>query len=197
MRTNAEGRLAPCSNEFHVGELDTAVATSLGILRPLSAVLDVYGTEETAGALRRAIAVLEEAAPAQAVTTDSLNFVVTARFSVQRKRVADLLLLGYGGSDWIQSTACAAPTEFLFRSEHCKIVPEVDYPLNAGGSLKIVLHERGAECSCLDLESIGRGLDTLATKYPRHFADFLMCSEDSVTGSVFLQCCLFGEILYE
>jgi len=36
----------------------------------------------------------------------------------------------------------------------------------------------------------------MAKKEPRHFADFLKEDYDETTGDVFLQCCLFGEVIY-
>jgi hypothetical protein len=36
----------------------------------------------------------------------------------------------------------------------------------------------------------------MAVECPRHFADFLNEKADAVTGDAFLQCCLFGEVIY-
>jgi len=48
----------------------------------------------------------------------------------------------------------------------------------------------------LNLKKIKKGLTIMAKKYPKHFADFLKEDYDNGTGDVFLQCCLFGEIIY-
>lgn len=48
----------------------------------------------------------------------------------------------------------------------------------------------------LDLENISKGLGIMATKYPGHFGDFLNEEADATTGDVFLQCCLFGAVVY-
>lgn len=48
----------------------------------------------------------------------------------------------------------------------------------------------------LNLEAIQKGLEVMAEKYPKHFADLLQENDDGDTGDVFLQCCLFGEIVY-
>jgi hypothetical protein len=73
----------------------------------------------------------------------------------------------------------------------------VDYSLNEGGSLGIVSTEPASDVSRLDLKSIRRGLEDLATKYPRHFADLVNENTDAITADVLLQCCLFGELIYE
>ena len=48
----------------------------------------------------------------------------------------------------------------------------------------------------LNLKKIKRGLTIMAKKYPKHFADFLKDDADGDTGDVFLQCCVFGEVIY-
>jgi len=40
------------------------------------------------------------------------------------------------------------------------------------------------------------GLKLMATKYPKHFADWINENDDAITGDVFLQCALFGEIVF-
>jgi hypothetical protein len=48
----------------------------------------------------------------------------------------------------------------------------------------------------LTREKIEAGLQLMADKYPRHFADFIADNDDAITGDVFLQCCLLGEVVY-
>jgi len=48
----------------------------------------------------------------------------------------------------------------------------------------------------LDIVEIARGVQTMADKYPVHMAHAMTQRHDSDTGDVFLQCCLFGKILY-
>lgn len=47
-----------------------------------------------------------------------------------------------------------------------------------------------------NLPKIKKGLTVMAKKYPEHFADFIKEEYDQTTGDVFLQCCLFNEIIY-
>lgn len=47
----------------------------------------------------------------------------------------------------------------------------------------------------LDREAINRGLQLLS-QHPRHFRDFVEENEDAITGDVFIQLCLFGNIVY-
>ena len=40
------------------------------------------------------------------------------------------------------------------------------------------------------------GLQLMANKHPSHFADVVSEHEDASTGDIFLQLCLFGEVLF-
>jgi hypothetical protein len=52
------------------------------------------------------------------------------------------------------------------------------------------------ETKILDQAAIARGLEVMATKYGRHFSDMVSENDDADTSDVFLQCCLFGEVVY-
>lgn len=45
-------------------------------------------------------------------------------------------------------------------------------------------------------DDVKRALQTMATKYPDHFANILNDTTDADTGDVLLQCCVFDEIIY-
>ncbi len=71
-------------------------------------------------------------------------------------------------------------------------------PLVEGGALVFALEDREpgqADCR-LDLASIARGLEVMATKEPRHFADLVSENDDAETADVFVQCCVLGEVVY-
>lgn len=48
----------------------------------------------------------------------------------------------------------------------------------------------------LNIQAIHKGLQIMANQYPNHFADFMSQQDDATTGDVFLQCCLFGKVVY-
>lgn len=48
----------------------------------------------------------------------------------------------------------------------------------------------------LDRAAIERGLVSMSIKSPTYFGDFISQNDDAETGDVFLQYCLFGEIVY-
>lgn len=48
----------------------------------------------------------------------------------------------------------------------------------------------------LDRAAIERGIAVMADKHLNYFADMLTDKDDADTADVFVQCCLFGEVLY-
>jgi hypothetical protein len=72
----------------------------------------------------------------------------------------------------------------------CQIIPLVE------GCAVIVKDVEADKLLTLNLQAIHKGIEVMAKKYPQHFGNFLSENSDAVTGDVFLQCCLFGEIIY-
>jgi hypothetical protein len=52
------------------------------------------------------------------------------------------------------------------------------------------------EAYWLDREALHKGLKVMAEKFPRHFSDMMRQNDDAITGDVYLQCCLFGDVVY-
>ena len=48
----------------------------------------------------------------------------------------------------------------------------------------------------LNLNAIRSGFQVMADKYPDHLANWIKEEDDAITGNVFLQCCLFKEVIY-
>ena len=179
--------------------LSATVERCLTILQSLSLALDTYGNEDHAAMLHEVISQLQKAVPAQSGSEpDSMDFIVNATFKVSRQQVAGALWRAFGSQiTWFRVVEVIEPPTLRFRSIEHLALRMVDYPLNEGGSIGIVSSEPASDVFRLDLKSIGRGLDDLATKYPRHFADLVNENTDAITANVLLQCCLFGELIYE
>lgn len=118
-------------------------------------------------------------------------------------RVSDLLSSAFeGGSNYWYTIdefikPKGAPRTWKQRAYPDEVFRHLDYPLNKGGALLIEDKESGvSDHHRLDLPAIEKGLEVFATKYPRHFGDWLAENDDATTGDVFLQCCLFGEVVY-
>jgi hypothetical protein len=183
----------------HPPPLFSVIEDCLPRLRTISLALDTYGNEDHAAMLHAVIAQLQKAVPAQSGSAaDSMDFIVNATFKVSRQQVAGVLWRAFGSEvTWFRVVEVIEPPTLRFRSIEHLSLRMVDYPLNEGGSIGIVSSEPASDVFRLDLKSIGRGLDDLATKYPRHFADLVNENTDAITANVLLQCCLFGELIYE
>lgn len=131
---------------------------------------------------------------------------VAIKLEIPRSRISDLLCsaLEGGSSYWCSIDRKNKPKNLAFRSDEEHIYEHLDFPLNEGGSLTIsvlkdsegTLTIEDTESFTLNLESITNGLVIMATDCPRHFGDFMAETDDATTGDVFLQCCLFGEVIY-
>ena len=73
--------------------------------------------------------------------------------------------------------------------------PHIELPLK-GGSLTIGDIEGQMPDKVLDRAAITKGLELMAEKYPKHYADFLAENDDATTGDVFLQLAVFGEVVF-
>jgi hypothetical protein len=179
--------------------LSATVERCLTNLQSLSLALDTYGNEDDAAMLHEVIEQLQKAVPAQSGSApDSTDFIVNATFKVSRQQVASALWRAFGSQiTWFRVVEVIEPPTLRFRSIEHLTLRMVDYPLNEGGSIGIVSTEPSSDVFRLDLKSIRRGLEDLATKYPRHFADLVNENTDAITANVLLQCCLFGELIYE
>jgi hypothetical protein len=114
-------------------------------------------------------------------------------------KVADLLCCAFeGGSNyWYEIVDYGRPVCFEFRTSPERIYNHIDYPLNEGGWLLIADLENPAwQPKVLGLAEIKRGLQVMADKFSLHYADALNEDGDAVTGDVFLQCCIFGDVIY-
>lgn len=116
------------------------------------------------------------------------------------ERVQDLLCNAIeGGSNyWYQIDNYIYP--FKETKESLNIQFEhIELPFKGG---KIIFKDISGETDTpdkeysLDLQAIKDGLQLMADKFPIHFADFIAENDDAITGDVFLQCCLFNDVIY-
>jgi hypothetical protein len=117
---------------------------------------------------------------------------------LNERRVSDLLCSALeGGSNyWYFIEAFIEPPVLTFRTFDGKVFRHLDYPLSDNGGLVIKDLFDDQHPALLDRTSLLRGLHVMAEKYARHYADWMNENDDSMTGDVFLQCCLYGEVIY-
>lgn len=128
------------------------------------------------------------------------NFAVNTMISADAVR--NLLTSAFeGGSNyWYMITRKIVP-----RGIECRYLSDV--PLVKGGTLVFTTEAAGDEAMLADdgkslkvfrlnRLAIQVGLTVMAAKFPKHFADIVTEDCDQNTADVFLQCCLFGELIY-
>lgn len=73
--------------------------------------------------------------------------------------------------------------------------PHIGVPF-AGGTIKVSAPEDGKKVYRLNQKALERGWALMRDRYPRHYADAMEGTDDAETGDVFLQLCLFGDIIF-
>ena len=126
------------------------------------------------------------------------EWLVPATTKISKQQVADLLSTASEGgiNYWAEVLDYSVPPELPFRFDKSYVYKFVDYPLNGGAVTIGPLEEDGDGPWTLDGAAIERGLGVMANKYPRHWKSLIEDNADAETADVFVQCCLFGEIVY-
>jgi hypothetical protein len=89
--------------------------------------------------------------------------------------------------------------ELNYRRAENVIIHHIDYLMNKGGSIEILDFEdvSGKEkAHVLNKKKICKGIQVMSEKYPSHFGDLISKDFDGNTADVFLQCVIFGEVIY-
>lgn len=132
--------------------------------------------------------------------SEGMSFDLTIGLS--KRRVADLLASALeGGSNyWCEIEEFVAPGSVVQHTGLGRVFRHIDYPLSEGGALIVSdskVSENGkVRTARLDWSKIQAGLVLMAKAYPRMFGDWLAEKDDANTGDVFLQLCVFGELVY-
>lgn len=143
------------------------------------------------------------------------HFTITKE--IEDERVHDLLVSALeGGSNYwyMLEERIDPPMPYQFttalwskeREKNPAWIHTEEIPFNEGGALifSVISEERDTEKAKaeeakryrLDRDAMQKGIELMAEHSPAHFGDFIKENDDAVTGDIFLQYCLFGEIIY-
>ena len=133
------------------------------------------------------------------------NDGVTVKVFVANKRIAELLCAGFEGGCgyWCRIMDCVPPARpVAVLDPEGDVYMYTDFPLT-GGKVIVRLDDGSSgdtdekyEPLVLNGAAIKKGLQLMPEKAPHHWANFLNENEDALTGDVFIQLCLLGEIVY-
>ena len=145
-------------------------------------------------------AINQEAYEATKETIDQRHFMVAQRVTIERVR--DLLTTAFESTQWASTlTGCMASGEAanIWNAQSKKEgYRTYSYlPCMMGGYVTVRdAYDEGRPIMTLDALAVATGLTLMAQDYPEQWANFIAENEDADTGDVFLQCCLFGEVIY-
>jgi hypothetical protein len=115
---------------------------------------------------------------------------------VEDQRIQDLLCCALeGGSNYWYLIQRYQYPEGQTRKSLGIEFEHLELPFKGGSIIFSTMDEPKKEYT-LDLAACIRGLEIMAEKHPKHFADFIAEDEDADTGDVFLQFALFGDVIY-
>lgn len=118
---------------------------------------------------------------------------INIQYTVTREHLKDLLVCAYeGGSNyWYEQLDALKRTPAGDRNmaEHF-----YDDIINFG--MCIVDSETGLTHTISGNAKYKKAFEIFAQKYESHFADLISGNTDANTGDVFLQCLVFGEVIY-
>lgn len=120
------------------------------------------------------------------------NLLVTTKLT--RQQTEDLLVSAFEGGSayWAQIEGRVSPKEDKNKDCYQTVFEGKGLWLSDARDAG----EKDKRTAILDGTSIQKGLEIMADKYFLHFANVLNGNDDAETGDVFLQCCLFGEVIY-
>lgn len=127
---------------------------------------------------------------------------VTVKQEIHIQRLVDLLVTAFDGNmtgQWAQADVYMPDEPDWSWSpdpSYWDGIRKIYVAAACGGHVDIIDMEDDEKRHRLDLDALRKGIQIMAEKCPRHFADFMNQNDDSITGDVFVQCCIFGEIIY-
>lgn len=131
------------------------------------------------------------------------TFPVLSSHEITLQQLSDLLVTAFeGGSNyWISSVHYTMPEKIDFLPDGAmnqKAQPRYSYvPLNEGGSI-LIKGDGMTEWKVLNMEAIKRGIFFLGAWEwsSRHLVNIVNDNADAETADVFLQLCIFGELVF-
>ena len=106
---------------------------------------------------------------------------------------------------WLLVTAFEGGSNYWYHDLHIAALPagstrddfehwHGEVPLVAGGALGLKDDDDGSHT--LTIEDIEKGLSVMKAHYPRQWDAVCWDDADGDVADVFLQCCIFGEVIY-
>lgn len=165
-------------------------------LTTAAAALSGCGLEHHANTIQGVLDEMEKPrTPLARAEGDADHFVVRATFRLPRATLFEVLAeVASSNGSWYRITEAIQPRQHNVKDGGDRA--SFKCPLAAGGALLVSAADFESRVYRLDLFTISLGLEVMATRYSRQFANLLNEEDGPQTADVFLQCCLFGNVIY-
>jgi hypothetical protein len=133
---------------------------------------------------------------------------INVSLEISKDSIANLLCSAFEGKGigyWARIVEYKEPTDGVNLKEYntsgedgCwnkNVIPYIHYPLSKDGYVLIEDFEENRVCK-LNLEAIEKGLTIFISKHGMSAGQWLSENFDASTADVFVQCCLFGDVIY-
>ena len=129
-------------------------------------------------------------------------------FITDHENLVNLLSVATYGNEWPVIKAYKSDAEKgLFEGCECYEDKWAKALMQGKGVVVYDLYDEDVECEIgaefpktakhhLTIEGVKKGLELMRDQYPRHYADLMEENDDLITGDVWLQLAVFGEIIY-
>ena len=128
--------------------------------------------------------------------SDIIEVPISRIEKISVERVEDLIVGAFEGGSNYWYSADIQRNEDNQKTEYYKL------PFIEGCSITIWDAQdntptlNGTPKFILDKDAIEKGLKIMAKRYDWHFKNFIDENDDSTTADAFLQCCVFGDIIF-
>ena len=130
-------------------------------------------------------------------------------FTTDHEHLTDLLSVATYGNEWPMIKAFKSDAENgLFDGCECREDKWAKALMEGKGVVVYDFYDEDAEDfdgegefpesakHHITMDDVRKGLELMRDKYPRHYADLMEEDDDLITGDVWLQLAVFGELIY-
>ena len=126
-------------------------------------------------------------------------------FTTDHEHLTDLLSVATYGNYWPAIKAYKSDADKgLFDDCDCREDKWAKALMNGKGVVVYDCYEMDSELNDGEeatkyrrtMDGVRKGLELMRDQYPRHYADLMEEEDDAVTGDVWLQLAVFGELIY-
>lgn len=126
-------------------------------------------------------------------------------FTTNHENLVNLLSVATYGNYWPIIRAFKSDNEMgLFKDCECREDKWAKALMEGKGVVVYDNYEMDSELNegetptkhYLTMDNVQKGLELMRDEYPHHYADLMMEEDDAITGDVWLQLAVFGELIY-